>query len=107
MPQVNLKQFQPSQVPLDSRVVILGPSGSGKSNFLRSFLFERRNEIETAVVFSGSEAANGQWQAIFPKPFVYNKFDVEVIQMIMKRQKVLTNSPPPGVNVSQMHNSAA
>ncbi|MDR3426054.1 ATPase/DNA packaging protein [Silvimonas sp.] len=83
-------------MPLTSRVTILGPSGSGKSNFLRSFLFERRNEIHTAVVFSGSEGANAQWEAIFPRAYIYNELDVNALERILQRQTDVTqNAPDP------------
>ena len=91
---IQLHNFDLAEVPLNSRVTILGPSGSGKSNFLRSFLFERRNEIQAAVVFSGSEGANAQWEAVCPRAYIYNELDVGALERILHRQEAVTANPP-------------
>lgn len=65
---------------------------------MRSILFEHRNNIPTAVVFSGSEQANGQWASIFPKSFIYTSIDEDVLTAIVRRQDELAKNAPPGVS---------
>lgn len=71
-----------------SKVVVIGKPGTGKTTLVSSLLYNKRNEIPSAFVMSGTEDSSGYYSKIIPSTFVHNKFDEEKIENFITRQKL-------------------
>lgn len=92
--KLNLKKFDPKTMANDSVVLIIGKRRSGKSYISRDLLYHKR-AIPVGVAMSGTEDGNHFFSSIIPDSFVYGKYDAEVLQKLLKRQKVLVNKNHP------------
>ncbi|NP_078656.1 Virion assembly protein, NTPase [Lymphocystis disease virus 1] len=73
------------------KLIIIGRPGSGKSVIIKSLIASKRYLIPAAIVISGSEEANHFYKTIFPSCFIYNKFNISIIEKIHKRQITAKN----------------
>ena len=71
-----------------SKIVVMGKPGTGKTTLITSILYAKRNIFPVGLVMSGTEDSNGYYKEIFPSTFVYNKFEEEIIEEYIKRQKI-------------------
>jgi len=71
-----------------SKVAIIGKPGSGKSVLIRHLLHSKQHLIPAGLVISGSEDTNMFYSKIFPTLFIYNEYRKEIIENVIKRQKL-------------------
>ena len=72
-----------------STVVISGKPGSGKSTLISGLIHSKRNMIPVAVAVNESEESNHFYKTLFPKNFVYDRYEVEILDRVFQRQKKL------------------
>ena len=84
--ELKLKKFDPTTIPDDRTVLVVGRRGSGKSTVARDILYAHRH-IPYGVVFSGTEEANGAYGTIIPPLFLYTKYDDTILKRLLDRQK--------------------
>jgi hypothetical protein len=61
---------------------------TGKSTLIGSLLYAKKHIYPCGVAFSGTEDSNHFYKSIFPSSFVFNTYDEEQIEKIIKRQKI-------------------
>lgn len=98
--ELDLDLITPSKKKMDlgaaSKIVAIGKPGSGKSTLITSILYNKRHIFPCGLVMSESEDSNGFWQKKFPSTFVYTKYDEDVLERFVKRQKIArANLPNP------------
>jgi ABC-type dipeptide/oligopeptide/nickel transport system ATPase component len=69
-----------------SKIVVVGKPGSGKSVIIKAILRAKAHLIPVGVVVSGSEAANRFYSTMFPDVFIYEQFDIAIVDLIRQRQ---------------------
>ena len=85
---LELKKFDISQIDDDKVVVLIGKRDTGKSFLCRDILWHHK-DIPVGQVISGTEGANQFYQKIVPKLFIHDEFTPEIVQNMLKRQKLL------------------
>ena len=85
---LELKKFDISQIDDDKVVVLIGKRDTGKSFLCRDILWHNK-DIPVGQVISGTEGANQFYQKIVPKLFIHEEFTPEVVQNMLKRQKLM------------------
>ena len=68
--------------------VVIGKPGTGKSTLISALVYAKKNIFPCGVVFSGTEDSNEFYKKIFPDTFIFNKYDEEQLESIIKRQKI-------------------
>ena len=85
---LELKKFDMSQIKDNSVVVLIGKRDTGKSYLCRDILHHHKN-IPVGQVISGTEGANQFYQKIVPKLFIHEEFKTDIVQNMLKRQKLM------------------
>tara|TARA_A100001037_G_scaffold129301_1_gene117119 strand:- start:221 stop:1018 length:798 start_codon:yes stop_codon:yes gene_type:complete len=85
---LELKKFDMSQIADNSVVVLIGKRDTGKSYLCRDILHTHRS-IPVGQVISGTEGANQFYQQIVPKLFIHDEFRTDIVQNMLKRQKLM------------------
>ena len=85
---LELKKFNMSDIKDDKVVVLIGKRDTGKSFLCKDILYHHRN-IPVGQVISGTEGANQFYQKIIPKLFIHGEFKPEIVQNMLKRQKLM------------------
>lgn len=92
---LNLKRFDLSMVQDDSVCTFIGRRRTGKSFLLRDLMYINR-DIPFGNVISSTEEANQFFGDFVPKTYIYADYDNEIINNIIKRQKVMLKKEKSG-----------
>ena len=86
--QISLKKFDINQVE-DTRICcIVAKRGTGKSTLVRDLLYHKRH-ISKGIAVSATEESNSFYGDFIPDLFIYNEFDIKILERLMDRQKLL------------------
>ena len=85
---LELRKFDMSQISDDKVVVLIGKRDTGKSFLCRDILYHHK-DIPVGQVISGTEGANQFYQQIVPKLFIHGEFTTDIVQNMLKRQKLM------------------
>ena len=86
--EIQLKKFNMEDIKHDKVVVLIGKRDTGKSFLCKDILYHHQN-IPVGQVISGTEGANQFYSKIVPKLFIHGEFDTQIVQNMIKRQKIL------------------
>lgn len=84
-----LKKFDPSKVPCDSVIVMIGKRNTGKSFLLKDVLSYHK-DIPVGVVVSPTETANNYFANFVPSPLIYDTPDANILEKFLQRQINIT-----------------
>ncbi len=85
---LELRKFDIKNIRDDQVVVLIGKRDTGKSFLCRDILYNQ-STIPVGQVISGTEGANQFYTKIIPKLFIHEEFKTDIIQNILKRQKIM------------------
>ena len=85
---LELTKFDMKQISDDKVVALIGRRNTGKSFLCRDILYHHR-DIPVGQVISETEGANQFYQKIIPKLFIHTEFTTDIVQNILKRQKLM------------------
>jgi len=71
-----------------SKITVIGRPGFGKSFLIQSLVYDKQACFPVAVVMSGTEDSNSHYSARFPSTFVYNELRTDILDLVIKRQKL-------------------
>ena len=77
-----------NKITSDKVVVLIGKRNTGKSYLVKDILYHHQN-IPVGQAISGTEAANEFYGNIIPKVFIHEEYTSQIIQNIIKRQKLM------------------
>jgi hypothetical protein len=86
--EIQLRKFNMEEITHDKVVVLIGKRDTGKSFLCKDILYHHQN-IPVGQVISGTEGANQFYSKIVPKLFIHGEFDTQIVQNMIKRQKIL------------------
>ena len=86
--EIQLKKFDITNIGDDKVVALIGKRDTGKSFLVRDILFHHTG-IPAGQVISGTEAANEFYSLMIPKMYVYEEFEANIIQRLLKRQRMM------------------
>ena len=77
-----------SDIKDDKVVVLIGKRDTGKSFLCKDILYHHK-DIPVGQVISGTEGANQFYSKIVPKLFIHGEFKPDIVQNMLKRQKLM------------------
>lgn len=86
---LKIKKFDPRKMVDHCVVLLVAKRRSGKSELVKDLMYYKRN-MHAGIVMSATEAGNGFYSKWVPPCFVYNHFDKEALERLVRRQKKLT-----------------
>ncbi len=86
--EIQLRKFDMREIKDDKVVVLIGKRDTGKSFLCKDILYHHR-DIPVGQVISGTEGANQFYSKMVPKLFIHGEFNTQIVQNILKRQKML------------------
>lgn len=89
MGEYHIKKFDLKKIPDNATVVISARRGSGKSTLMSDILYTHRH-IPAGIVCSATEDSTNFYGRFVPQSFIYNRYDDQVVQKLLERQKRLT-----------------
>ena len=92
---LELKKFDMSKIRDDNVVVLIGKRDTGKSFLCRDILHHHKS-IPVGQVISGTEGANQFYQKMVPKLFIHEEFKTDIVQNMLKRQKLMIEKKNSG-----------
>jgi len=96
--ELNLQKFNLKQIKHDSVVVLIGKRDTGKSFLCKDILYHHQN-IPVGQVISGTESANEFYSDIVPGIFIHGEYKSQIIQNLLKRQKLAINKLKENPNI--------
>ena len=81
----------------DAVTLVVGRRRTGKSWIARDILYHKQH-LPVGIVMSGTEEGNGFYKEYVPDAFVFNKYDPEVLKLVMARQKKQIHKKAPNAN---------
>ena len=85
---LELRKFNMSDIKDDKVVVLIGKRDTGKSFLCKDILYHHKS-IPVGQVISGTEGANQFYSKIVPKLFIHGEFKPEIVQNMLKRQRLM------------------
>ena len=95
--EIQLRKFDMTEIKDDKVVVLIGKRDTGKSFLCKDILYHHKG-IPVGQVISGTEGANQFYSKIVPKLFIHGEFDTQIVQNMIKRQKILIDKINAGDN---------
>ena len=95
--EIQLRKFDMTEIKDDKVVVLIGKRDTGKSFLCKDILYHHKG-IPVGQVISGTEGANQFYSKIVPKLFIHGEFDTQIVQNMIKRQKILIDKINQGDN---------
>ena len=95
--EIQLRKFDISQIKDDKVVVLIGKRDTGKSFLCKDILYYH-SDIPVGQVISGTESANQFYGELVPKLFIHDEFNSEIVNNMIKRQKMMIEKKQAGDN---------
>ncbi len=90
--ELDLSMISPNENNLNKnsgfKLAIIGKPGTGKSTIITRILYEKRHLIPNALIISGTEDSNGHFGKFCPSIFIHSKYNENLIESFVKRQKI-------------------
>eukprot|EP00798_Chlamydomonas_sp_ICE-L_P009413 gene9413-biopygen9358 len=96
--QLPLKKFDITDIRHDKVIVLIGKRETGKSFLVRDILFHNR-AIPIGTVISPTEESNKFYSNMIPHMFIHDEFSPDIIDNVIKRQKLLARKVDKQIQV--------
>ena len=91
---ITIRKFDPSKMDDRRVVMVIGKRNTGKSVLAKDLMFFKKH-LPVGMVMSGTEEGNGWYSSWVPDCFIYNEFDKDAVEKLIKRQRRLCKHGTP------------
>ena len=85
-----IREFPIHEIPRSCTWVVIGPPGSGKSNFVEYLIYANKHRYPVGRAWCGTEDTQGKYSKFFPNLFVTNEYNDREHEYTIIRQKTTT-----------------
>lgn len=94
--EVDIHEFPLNDMKPNSKLVIIGKPGSGKSTLIRDIIKAYRYMFPVAAVMSGTEENNHFYSQMFHDLYVESGYSEDLLERFERRQKMAMRMNPEG-----------
>lgn len=94
--QLQIKKLRIRELDLNSKVLILGKPGTGKSTLLKDIIYRHRKKFPIGLIVSETQESSGDFTGLVPDLFIYEHYQQKVIDKLVSRQRRLTRKNGEG-----------
>jgi hypothetical protein len=87
MPELNIKEWDPSTMVPDATILLVGKRHTGKSVLTRDIMYHMRDRLDLVVGMNPTEQANHSLSHFTPPAFVFHNFDDQKLHHILDWQR--------------------
>ena len=87
MTEIELKSWDPSTLPIDATILLVGKRNTGKTTLTRDLMYHMKDKLDIVVGMNPTEMANHNLEFFIPKAFIYHAFSDEKLSHILEWQK--------------------
>jgi len=87
MQELNISEYDPSTLPCDATVLLVGKRNTGKTTLTRDLMWHMRHKIDVAIGMCPTEAVNRNLEFFIPKPLIFHTFDDTKLSQILDWQR--------------------
>lgn len=88
--RLKIRKFKMSEMDLNSKALVIGKPGTGKSSLIKDILYRHRKKFPCGIIVSGTQESSGDFNGMVPDLFIYENYNQPVIDKLVLRQKRLT-----------------
>ena len=85
--EVEVKPWDPSSMPIDATILLIGKRNTGKTTLTRDLMFHMKEKLDLVVGMNPTEMANHNLEFFIPKALIYHCFSDEKLSHILEWQK--------------------
>jgi hypothetical protein len=85
--EVELKEWDPSTMPIDATILLVGKRNTGKTTLTRDLMYHMRHKLDLVVGMNPTEMANHNLEFFIPKALIYHCFSDEKLSHILEWQR--------------------
>jgi len=87
MTEIELKCWDPSTLPIDATILLVGKRNTGKTTLTRDLMYHMKKRLDIVVGMNPTEMANHNLEFFIPKGLIYHEFSDEKLAHILEWQK--------------------
>ena len=83
---IQIKRFDPSVIEPNRVLLFIGKRNTGKSTLVKDIMWFNKN-IPIGMIMSPTEESNSFYKSMIPDLFIYNDYDPDAVDKLIKRQR--------------------
>jgi hypothetical protein len=87
MQEINISEYDPSTLPADATVLLVGKRNTGKTTLTRDLMWHMRNKLDIAIGMCPTEVVNHNLEFFIPKPMIFHSFDDTKLAQVLDWQR--------------------
>lgn len=91
---ITIRKFDPSKMDDNRALMVIGKRNTGKSVLTKDIMYFKKH-VPVGMVMSGTEEGNGWYSSWVPDCFIYNEFDKDAVEKLIRRQRRLCKLGKP------------
>ena len=86
-PRLNIRKFDPSVIPPDAVVLLVGKRGTGKSTLLKDLMYHVKDKLDFGIAMSPTEECTSDLGSYVPQTCIYNEFMGDKVDALLEEQR--------------------
>ena len=83
---IQIKKFDPSVIEPNRVLLFIGKRNTGKSTLVKDIMWYNK-QIPIGMIMSPTEESNSFYKSMIPDLFIYNDYDPDAVDKLIKRQR--------------------
>jgi hypothetical protein len=87
MNEISITAWDPTTLPIDATILLVGKRNTGKTTLTRDLMFHMKDRLDLVVGMNPTEMANHNLEFFIPKALIYHEFSDEKLAHILEWQR--------------------
>jgi Cdc6-like AAA superfamily ATPase len=86
-PKLNISEWDPSTIPVDATILIVGKRHTGKTVLTRDLMYHVKERLDLVIGMNPSEMSNHNLEFFCPPAFIFHTFDENKVHHMLEWQR--------------------